>query len=157
MIRNTIVLLLLLVGSAVGLFAQEPPTKEAYLELLRSEISTRKVEIFTEAMQLTDAEGQKFWPLYREFDVKMAKIADQQIALIKEYATKFESLTDKDAQDLTDRVLKREENVLNLKREYAKKIAKQVSPKVGAKFLQVQNLLQQLIGVQVASALPLIK
>ncbi len=157
MFTHAAVVLVLLFGTTIGVFAQEPPTKESYLELLRSDMKTRKAEIFTEAMHLTEAEGEKFWPLYREFDVKMAAIVDDQLAMIKEYAAKFESLTDEDAQDLTDRVLKREERVTDLKREYVKKISRQVSPRIGARFLQVQNLIQQLVGVQVASALPLIK
>ena len=59
--------------------------QESYLELLRQDIRTQKVAIVTQAMQLSDEDGAKFWPIYREFDNESMKLGDTYIALIKKY------------------------------------------------------------------------
>src|SRR5689334_18840572 len=56
----------------------------AYVELLRSDIRAEKVAIITEVMQFTEAEDAKFWPVYRQYEVDLAKINDDRMALIKE-------------------------------------------------------------------------
>ncbi len=66
----------------------------AYVELLRSDIRAQKVAIITEVMQFTEAEDAKFWPVYREYETELAKINDDRIALIKQYADSYTSLTD---------------------------------------------------------------
>ena len=72
----------------------------AYVELLRSDLRAQKVAIITEVMQFTEAEDAKFWPVYREYETELAKINDDRIALIKEYAASYETLTDATADRL---------------------------------------------------------
>lgn len=74
----------------------------AYVELLRSDVRARKVGIITEVMQFTDAEDAKFWPVYRENETELAKVNDDRLALIKEYAVSYDKMTD--AGSLRDRV-----------------------------------------------------
>src|SRR5258707_11396386 len=66
----------------------------AYVELLRSDLRAQKVAVITEVMQFTEAEDAKFWPVYREYETELAKINDDRMALIKDYALSFEALTD---------------------------------------------------------------
>src|SRR5437762_1469201 len=66
----------------------------AYTELLRSDLRAQKVAIITEVMQFTEAEDTKFWPVYREYEAELAKINDDRMALIKDYADNYAALTD---------------------------------------------------------------
>ena len=77
----------------------------AYVELLRSDLRAQKVAIITEVMQFTEAEDAKFWPVYREYEAELAKINDDRIALIKEYAANYDTLTDATADRLAQRAL----------------------------------------------------
>ena len=49
-------------------------------------------------MPLTDAEGQKFWPMYEQYNAEKVKINDDKLLVIKDYAANFENLTDNQAQ-----------------------------------------------------------
>ena len=40
----------------------------------------------TEVMGFTEAEDKAFWPIYRDYDAEMAKLGDERVALIAEYA-----------------------------------------------------------------------
>ena len=66
----------------------------AYVELLRSDLRSQKIAIITELMGFTEAEDAKFWPVYREYETAVAKVNDDRLALIKEYAANYEKLTD---------------------------------------------------------------
>ena len=69
-------------------------------------------------MTLTDAEATKFWPVYDQYSAEMTKIGDQKYALIKEYAQNFGSLTDVQAQSLTNRSLALDEAIAQLRIKY---------------------------------------
>ena len=38
----------------------------------------QKVAIITEVMGFTEAEDAAFWPIYREYDVEMARLGDER-------------------------------------------------------------------------------
>ena len=85
----------MLLASGTAAYVQTQPATEqdtislnlsAYAELLRSDVRTQKVAIITEVMGFTEAEDKAFWPIYREYDAEMAKLGDERVALIAEYA-----------------------------------------------------------------------
>ena len=145
-----LVIVFVLVG-AVG-YAQD-----AYIELLRSDVKTKKVAIVTEVMQFTNEEANAFWPVYREYDLELSKIGDARIALIKDYARNYETMTDEKAKELVEGTLKLEGKRTKLKTKYFKKFDKVLPSKTVAKFFQLENQINLLIDLQIASELPLIK
>jgi len=149
--KKLLLIIVFVLVSTVG-YAQE-----AYIELLRSDVKTQKVAIITEVMQFTNEEGNAFWPVYREYEVELAKIGDTRIALIKDYAQNYETMTDEKAKELIQRALKLEERRTKLKKKYFRKFDKVLSSKTVAKFFQLENQINLLIDVQIASELPLIK
>src|ERR1700722_958663 len=51
---------------------------QAYVELLRSNVQAAKTQVLTETMQLNDAQSSKFWPIYREYNVKLQALNDKK-------------------------------------------------------------------------------
>ncbi len=131
--------------------------QDAYIELLRSEVKTKKVAIITEVMHFTNEETNAFWPVYREYDLELSKIGDGRLQLIKDYAQNYETMTDEKAKELVDRALRLEAKRTKLKKKYFKKFDKVLPSKTAAKFFQLENQINLLIDLQIASELPLIK
>ena len=131
--------------------------QDAYIELLRSDVKTKKVAIITEVIQFTNEEAKVFWPVYREYDFELSKIGDGRLELIKDYAQNYETMTDEKARDLVERALKLEGKRTKLKKKYFKKFDKVLPSKTVAKFFQLENQINLLIDLQIASELPLIK
>jgi excinuclease UvrABC nuclease subunit len=77
----------------------------AYAELLRSDVRAQKVAIITEVMGFTETENTAFWPIYREYDSEMAKLGDERVAMIAEYAQNYSTLTDAVAEKLAGKAL----------------------------------------------------
>jgi hypothetical protein len=127
----------------------------AYTELLRSDLRSQHVAIITEVMGFTEAEDAKFWPVYREYEADLAKINDDRMALIKDYAANYEKLTDDVADKLARRALDLEAKRGALKSTYYDKFKTALSPKTAARFIQVENQILLLLDLQIAASLPL--
>jgi hypothetical protein len=130
---------------------------EAYIELLRQDVKTKKVAIVTEAMQLTDEQAGVFWPVYREYQFELDKIVDARVALIKDYAEHYETMTDEKAKELAERSLDLQGERLELRKRYFRELERAVGSIAAAKFMQVDNAVTLLIDLEIAANLPLIE
>ncbi len=155
-VLTTVVTVLLVAGVASPSSAQSP-TPETYLELLRSDVRTSKVEILTEALALSEPQGQAFWPIYREYGTELAKLGDRRIAMIKAFAEKYGSITDEQATLFAKDYFALHSDRLKLRKNYFSKVSKAVSPLVAAQFIQIENVIGMLIDIQVAAELPLME
>lgn len=149
-------------ASAQGAAAITPnDTREenlhAYTELLRSDLRSQKVAIITEVMQFTEDEDTKFWPVYREYEVELAKLNDQRLALIKDYAANYGTVTDGVADRLAHGALDLEGQRHALKVKYYDRFKSALSPKTAVRFLQVENQILLLLDLQIAASLPLVQ
>jgi hypothetical protein len=129
----------------------------AYIELLRSDLRTQKVAIITEVMAFTEEEDAKFWPIYRQYETELAKINDDRMKGIKEYADNFDKITDESADRLVRASLSLEERRHALKLQNYERLKSALSPKTAARFLQVENQILLVLDLQIASSLPIVQ
>lgn len=127
-----------------------------YMELLRSDLRSQKTELLTEALELNSAESEKFWPIQREYETELAKLGDQRVQLIKDYAAGYDSLTSDMAKKLMERAFKLESSRLSLLKKYADKVSKTVSPAVAARFAQVEAIVNSILDLQIRAETPLV-
>ena len=128
----------------------------AYVELLRSDLRTQKVAIIAEMMQFNEEEDKRFWPIYREYELELAKINDDRIALIADYAASYEAMTDGIADRIALGALELENRRNELKSKYYTRFKAALSPLTAAKFLQVENQILLLLDLQIAASLPVV-
>jgi hypothetical protein len=147
---------MLLTGASRRAQAEEKEQVDAAIELLRSDVRSKHVEILTESLELTDAQSEAFWPVYKKYEAELTAIYDQRIALIKDYAANMDMMSDAKAKQTMETALKHEEQIVKLKRKYLKEFSKVVPAKTAARFVQVENQILRLIDLQIASDLPLI-
>jgi hypothetical protein len=151
--------LILLAGIAllVGVAAASAQTDNAdkYIELFRSDLSVERVDILTEALDLTAAEGEAFWPIYREYDLERAKLGDRNVALINKFADHYTAMTEDVAKDLVHDAADIQQDRIKLRKKYFDKAAKVIPAHKAARFYQVDSVVDQIVGVQIAGELPL--
>ena len=128
-----------------------------YIELLRQDVNTQKTAMLTEAMDLDAAQFDKFWPIVREYDLKRAEIVDRRIATIKKYAANYETMTPDMADEVIEEFFKVRFDMLKLKKDYFGKVSKEFSAVEAARFLQIENFVDDMMRVQVMSEIPLIQ
>jgi len=142
---------LVLLGAASPAWAQE-----SLMELYRADLKAEKTAILTENLQLTDAEATTFWPIYREYDLKLSALQDERFALLKDYAAAYDNIGPETATTLMEKALTLEEKRMKLRHEYFKKVSKAVSPLVAARFAHVESVIQNLVDLQVQTQIPLV-
>ena len=159
--RHICAIVAFVVAGTTGARLQSPATTQdetlnlsAYAELLRSDVRTLKVAILTEVMGFSEDEDAKFWPVYRECERDAAKLGDERVALIKDYAAKYASLTDDQATALASKAIELESRRNVGKAQCYEKVKAVLSPRAALRFLQVEHQLQLLIDLQIASSLP---
>ena len=141
----------------LGLLALTAPAfaQSGELALSRQVIQTERQALVTSAMELTEEEGKVFWPLYREYREAMAKVGDRSQALIVDYAAKYATLTDVDAQAMVTEMVAIDQEALNVRKDYVKKFGKILPAKRVARFFQIENKMDAIIKAELVQDIPL--
>ena len=129
---------------------------KAYIELLRKDIKTDKVAVITEIMALSPEEAAKFWPIYGAYDKELTKLGDERLALFRTYAENYSALTDEQATSIVNGLLDAQVRRNALQRKYFKQVSQALSPKMAARFIQIEHQLLLILDMQVAASLPLV-
>ena len=127
------------------------------IELLRSDLKTGRKALLTEAMQFTEKEADAFWPIYNEYELERSKMGDRYLQSLKEYAANYDTMTNEMAEKLMKKVFVWQKDNVSLIEKYYKKVAKAITAKRAARFVQVENRINQLVLLQLASDIPLAK
>jgi len=125
------------------------------LDMFRFSLRMEKMEFIQKAMKLTPEQEKKFMAVYYPYDIELKKLNDKRLAIITDYAVKFDQITDADADKLAKRSLEFRKQRGALLEKYYGKIAKATSKTIAARFLQVESVLQATTDVKIGSTLPL--
>ena len=134
-----------------------PAASDQYVELLRKDLRSEKKQIVAANMLLTEAEAQKFWPVYDEYTVEAAKINDAKLSVIKEYVQNYETLNDAQAERMVKTWSAADEATVQLRLKYLPIFQKALPGKKVARFFQVDRRIGSVIDLQLASEIPLVE
>lgn len=128
-----------------------------YIEVVRSVIKTEKKAAIAEAMTLSEAEAEVFWPLYNEYNEKMYAIQTKRIKIIQDFAEHFATISDEKADELWSGYLKYRQELLNLNKLYYKKFKKILPASKAMKYFQAENKIATLVDFELALEIPMIE
>ncbi|WP_349570829.1 transcriptional regulator [Azotobacter salinestris] len=160
--------LVLLAFASLPLFAaegDEPSTQQvmqehkAVIQNRIADIDYRRKQIVEANMALSVQEGEAFWPIYNSYRTEVDKLSKDAIALLLDYARAYGqgSVNDENAAQLQERLLGLRKDQLELKEKYAKRIAKEVSPRRSLRFLQIEDQLDAISLLANTSDVPLVE
>jgi hypothetical protein len=127
------------------------------IQLLRKDIRSEKKQLIAANLSLTDTEATKFWPVYDQYQAEYTKIGDAKVALIKEYAQNWGTVTNQQALDYLKRSEEISESAIQLRKKYVPLVNQVLPGKKTATFFQLERRIEMLMDVQVASLLPLVQ
>lgn len=140
-----------------AVLANQDANINAYVDLLRTDIQSYKVQALGAVLQMSPEEAATFWPIYRDYDAEMAPLGKQRAALIKDYVKSYDGLTDAKADEIAQRALDLEAKRYAVKVKFYGVLRSKMGSKAAARFLQVENQLLALISLKVASMLPAVE
>jgi hypothetical protein len=129
---------------------------QAYIELLRSDVSQQKAEMMGSVMQLSAADAAKFWPIYSEYDAELKKVNDLRVANIQDYASNYSQMTDAKADELIQNAFTYEKQRSELLAKYYDRVKQSVGATTAARFVQVEHQLLLIIDLKLAASLPIV-
>jgi hypothetical protein len=129
-----------------------------YIQLLRSDMNSLKVELVNSIMKLSADEAKKFWPIYRDYENELGKLAINRAELVSDFVKAHADGTfdNAKAKDIAKRWFKTQRARLDLLDNYHGKIEKALTPVHAGQFLQIENQLGLFIDLAIASEMPVV-
>src|SRR5438270_8924439 len=124
------------------------------IQMLRKNLRSQRKQIIAANMKLTDAEAEKFWPLYDQYVSDLVKGNSTKYELIKQYVQARGNLTDAQADSAVTQWFGVDQVVVGLRLKYIPAFRKVLSAKNTALFYQLDRRVQLMIDLQLASSLP---
>ena len=137
-------------GAAVYADTQWSPDQD--IQLLKSNLRSQKKQIVAVNMDLTDAEAEKFWPVYNRYAAELATIYDTKIALFQEYLENYDSMSGEQAESYLRRRAAVEEDMMQVRLKYLPEFRKVLTGRETALFYQIDWRLDLMINLQLAQA-----
>ena len=126
------------------------------MELLRKDLRAKRKELVAANLKLTDAEGERFWPVYDQYIKELIAINDKKFRLIQDYATNYGKMTNDDALLFIRQWLDVDIASTQLRQKYVPMVAKVLDGKKAATFFQLDRRIGMMLELQVASQIPLV-
>jgi Spy/CpxP family protein refolding chaperone len=135
-------------------------TADTNMQILIQKIKADKKLLVASNMDLTDAEGKKFWPLYDAYQKELMQLNQRLGKTIKDYADAYNegkgTISNDTAKKLLHEALSVEEAEVKTKRAYAEKIGKVLSATKTARYIQIENKIRAIIKIELAQQIPLV-
>jgi len=132
-----------------------PTVTDQDIALLRQDIRAMKMRVIGENMSLTDAEAQKFWPIYKHYADDLHDVHNEKYALLKQYAETWSTMTDQDALIYVRRSMEVDKEAQSLRLKYVPVVTEVLPGKKAATFFQLERKLCLMVDLQLFSQIPL--
>ena len=126
------------------------PDSQDFTQLLRKDVRSQKKQIIAANMELSDAEAEKFWPVYDRYAADLSKLFDTKLALLRNYSDSYDTMTGDEAETYIRKRGEVEESIMQLRLKYMPAFRKVLSGRETALFYQIDWRLGLAIDVQLA-------
>jgi len=129
------------------------------MEILRQKIKADKRLVVAQNLNLTDAEGAKFWPVYEAYQKDLQQIDERLATAILAYADAYNKgpVTNEMAKKLLDEYLAIDDAEAKLKSATTPKILAALSAVKAARYVQIENKIRAAVRYELATAIPLVE
>lgn len=138
--------------------AAEKPT-ESDMKILLEKMKADKKLLVAANMKLSEAEANKFWPVYDAYQAELGKLNKRVVALIEAYADDYnnDSLTDAKAKKMVSEMIAIDEAETAMKKSFAPKLYKALPAVKVARYLQIENKIRAAVRYEIAAEVPLVE
>jgi hypothetical protein len=162
--RHAIVVLIafvswVIIEQTAPVFAQDQTSADTNMQILRDKVKADKKLVVAANMELTDAEGKGFWPVYEAYQKDLQALNERLKKAILSYADAYNNrtLTDERAKQLADEAIAIDEREIQMRKACTAKLAPILPGKKAARYLQIENKIRAALRYELAGAIPLVE
>ena len=129
------------------------------MEILRQKIKADKKLVVAENLQLTDAEGAAFWPVYDAYQKDLQAINQRLTKAILAYADAYKKgpITNEVAKTLLDEFMAIDDAEAKLRSTSTPKILAVLPAAKAARYVQIENKIRAVVRYELAAGIPLVE
>lgn len=137
----------------IGVQAQ---SKVDETDFIQSVYGMQKIDLISKHMKLEPDQSDLFWNLYNEYEITRREIGLKRMKNIENYADKYDSLSELDADALIRTTFEVNLEFLKLWEKTYKIMSKSISSVTAAQFIQAEMFFENIIRQQLAMEIPMI-
>lgn len=126
---------LILIFYTLGVFAQDR-------EAMRK-IESARIALITERLGLTPEQAEKFWPVYRQYNIERREI--RQEFRTARNGVDMQNLTEEQSKQLVQKSMEMKQKELNLEKEYSQKLSEVITTQQLFKLKNAEKDFQQML------------
>ncbi|MBL0329071.1 MAG: hypothetical protein IPP64_06570 [Bacteroidetes bacterium] len=111
----------------------------------KDNIEAMKIAYLTSKLELTPEEAQKFWPVYNQYNDKLAELRKKRKMDVREAKKNQEEMTDKEMEQAMDNDFAFRQKELDLQTEYNSKFKAVLPIKKVAKLYQAEEQFKRVL------------
>ncbi len=144
-------------GLVLPVMAQTTSTTN--MDILRQKIKADKKLVVAANLQLTDAEGKAFWPVYDAYQADLQQLNQRIGAVVTAYANAYNKgpVANDVAKKLLDEALAVDDAEAKLKASYAPKVIAALPATKAARYIQIESKIRAAIRYELAAGIPLVE
>jgi hypothetical protein len=144
-------------GLASAAMAQTSGTTN--MEILRQKIKADKKLVVAQNLNLTDAEGMAFWPVYDAYQKELQQINQRLAAVVLAYAGAYNKgpVTNDVAKKLLDEALAVDDAEAKLRASYVPKVLGTLPATKAVRYIQIESKIRAAIRYELADGIPLVQ
>jgi hypothetical protein len=157
MMTKLVTVCALVAGLASAAMAQTTGTTN--MDILRQKIKADKKLVVSANLQLTDAEGMAFWPVYDAYQKDLQQINERMAAVVVAYANAYNkgAVPNDVAKKLLDESVAIDVAESKLKASYVPKVLAALPATKAARYIQIENKIRAAIRYELAEGIPLVE
>ena len=157
MATKLMTVLAMVAGLALPAMAQTTGTTN--MDILRQKIKADKKLVVAQNLQLTDAEGAAFWPVYDAYQKELQQLNQRLTAVILAYADAYNKgpVAADTAKKLIGEAGAIDDAEAKLKSTYAPKILAALPTTKGVRYIQIESKIRAAVRYELAERIPLVE
>ena len=147
----------MVVGLAASAMAQSTGTTN--MDILRQKVKADKKLVVAQNLQLTDAEGAAFWPVYEAYQKDLQQLNQRLTAVIESYAAAYNKgpVANDVAKKLLDEAVAIDDAEAKSKTALVPKVLGALPATKAARYIQIENKIRAVIRYELAEGIPLVE
>jgi hypothetical protein len=126
------------------------------IQQLQADLKADRQAVVAANLPLTEGEARAFWPVYKEYRGEVEKIGERLASLVTAYAANYATMTDTKADAFFNESLAIERDRLAVREKYVPRVRAVLPAQKAARFFQIENKLDAIVNVTLASEIPLV-